>query len=328
MNIVILGGGTGSHGVLVGLKQTKTLELTAIVNMTDDGGSNQIIRDEFGILPLSDLRKSIIALSRDNRNDILRKLFTYRFDKGVGLSGHTLGNLIMTALTEITGNESDAVDVACDIFDVQGKVIPVTLDQVRLVAEYDDGSSVLGEHHIDEPGKNHTGELIKRLYSIPVAKANPKAVDAIETADFIIIGPGDLYTTTIANLIIDGIPQALQRTSAKVIYISNLMSKKGQTRGMTANDHINEIEKYATRRPDISLINNGPLPPEGLQRYIAIGEHVIVDDLSPNDPSIFRTDIVAHEFVQKSSGDTLIRSYVRHDPQKMKHALELLFKNS
>ena len=143
MKITVIGGGTGSTTVLEGLKKKKDLDLNVIVGMMDDGGSNAVVRDEFGLLPLSDLRKSIIALSQENENQMLRNLFTYRFSQGNGLKGHTLGNLLMIAMTEITGSEVEAIEMFKYFFSVTGNIIPVTLDKVHLVAEYDDGSKVV-----------------------------------------------------------------------------------------------------------------------------------------------------------------------------------------
>ena len=150
LKIVVIGGGTGTIPVLSGLKQFSEFDLQVIVSMTDDGGSNAVIRDEFGLLPLSDLRKSIIALSQ-NDDKLLRDIFTYRFSKGEGLIGHTLGNLILMGLTETTGSEIGAIEAVSKLFNVKGKVIPVTLDSTKLVADYTDGTKIKGEHIIDEP---------------------------------------------------------------------------------------------------------------------------------------------------------------------------------
>jgi uncharacterized cofD-like protein len=201
--VVVIGGGTGTVPVLTGLKNSNNIEISVIVSMTDDGGSNRVIRDEFGLLPLSDLRKSIIALSNKG-NGLFRQLFTYRFDKGKGFRGHTLGNIMMMALSDITGSEIGAIDASCKLFDVVGNVIPVTLDSVRLVAEYEDGKKVCGESRIDEPDCERN-ERIDEFYLKPKASANPVAIKAIKNADFIIVGPGDLYTSTLANIVVDGL---------------------------------------------------------------------------------------------------------------------------
>jgi len=323
MKITVIGGGTGSTTVLEGLKKKKDLDLNVIVGMMDDGGSNAVVRDEFGLLPLSDLRKSIIALSQENENQMLRNLFTYRFSQGNGLKGHTLGNLLMIAMTEITGSEVEAIEMFKYFFSVTGNIIPVTLDKVRLVAEYEDGSKVVGEHLIDEPEDD---KKIVKFYFDNKAQAYQGAVDTIMSSDYIIIGPGDLYTTTLANIIVDGIPQALQKTKAKLIFISNLMSKKGQTRGLTLESMLSLVEGYIGRKFDYVLVNNGRIPQKAYKRYIKQGEHIFKDDIKKNGREIIRADLVANSVIKKDKGDTLDRSLVRHDPDKVAKELYKIFR--
>ena len=323
MKITVIGGGTGSTTVLEGLKKKKDLDLNVIVGMMDDGGSNAVVRDEFGLLPLSDLRKSIIALSQENENQMLRNLFTYRFSQGNGLKGHTLGNLLMIAMTEITGSEIEAIEMFKYFFSVTGNIIPVTLDKVHLVAEYDDGSKVVGEHLIDEPEDD---KKIVKFYFDNKAQAYQGAVDTIMSSDYIIIGPGDLYTTTLANIIVDGIPQALQKTKAKLIFISNLMSKKGQTRGLTLESMLSLVEGYIGRKFDYVLVNNGRIPQKAYKRYIKQGEHIFKDDIKKNGREIIRADLVANSVIKKDKGDALDRSLVRHDPDKVARELYKIFR--
>jgi len=323
MKITVIGGGTGSTTVLEGLKKKKDLDLNVIVGMMDDGGSNAVVRDEFGLLPLSDLRKSIIALSQENENQMLRNLFTYRFSQGDGLKGHTLGNLLMIAMTEITGSEVEAIEMFKYFFSVTGNIVPVTLDKVHLVAEYDDGSKVVGEHLIDEPEDD---KKIVKFYFDKNAQAYQGAIDTIMSSDYIIVGPGDLYTTTLANIIVDGIPQALQKTKAKLIFISNLMSKKGQTRGLTLESMLSLVEGYIGRKFDYVLVNNGRIPQKAYQRYIKQGEHIFKDDIKKNGREIVRADLVANSVIKKDKGDTLDRSLVRHDPDKLANELYKIFR--
>ena len=323
MKITVIGGGTGSTTVLEGLKKKKDLDLNVIVGMMDDGGSNAVVRDEFGLLPLSDLRKSIIALSQENENQMLRNLFTYRFSQGNGLKGHTLGNLLMIAMTEITGSEIEAIEMFKYFFSVTGNIIPVTLDKVHLVAEYDDGSKVVGEHLIDEPEDD---KKIVKFYFDKNAQAYQGAIDTIMSSDYIIIGPGDLYTTTLPNIIVEGISQALQETKAKLIFISNLMSKKGQTRGLTLESMLSLVEGYIGRKFDYVLVNNGRIPQKAYQRYIEQGEHIFKDNLKENGREVIRVDLVANSVIKKDKGDTLDRSLVRHDPDKVANELYKIFR--
>lgn len=324
MKICLIGGGTGSTTVLEGLKKFNDLELSVIVGMMDDGGSNAIVRDEFGLLPLSDLRKSIVALSSENENELLRKLFIYRFSLGDGLKGHTLGNLLMIAMTEITGSEVEAIEAFKKLFDVRGNIVPVTLDDVKLVAEYNDGSKIVGEHYIDEPTKDIH---ITKFYLDSKAKAYKGAVDAINNSDYIVIGPGDLYTTTLANIVVKGIPEALQNTKAKLIFIPNLMSKIGQTRGMTQRSMLEVMEGYIGRKFNFVLVNNGAIPQNAYKRYLIDGEHLFQDDLINEGRIIIKTDLVATSDIKKETGDTLVRSLVRHDPEKLATQLYMIFRS-
>lgn len=315
--VVVIGGGTGTVAVLSGLKKYEDLSLSVIVSMTDDGGSNAVVRDQFGYLPMSDLRKSIIALSGTG-NGLLRDVFTYRFEKGDGLKSHTLGNLIMMGLADMTGSEVGAIEAVSRLFDVQGNIIPVTEDDVRLVAEYEDGSIMKGEHQIDEPDKDHENKLIKFFYTTPKAKATDDAVNAILEADYIIAGPGDLYTSTLANIIINGIPQAIQKSKAKFIFINNLMTKKGQTHGMKASGLIDEIAKYAGRRPEIIVMNNKEISKDMVEHYKSRGEEVIEDDVDDGKfEYVMRASLISSVKVEKDKGDDLVRSLVRHDPVKV-----------
>ena len=324
MKITLIGGGTGTSTVLEGLKKYTDLELSVIVGMMDDGGSNAVVRDEFGLLPLSDLRKSIIALSNENESDILRNLFTYRFSQGDGLKGHTLGNLLMIAMTDITGSEIDAIEMFKYLFAVRGNIVPVTLDKVRLIAEYSNGMKIKGEHLIDEP--NIRADIIK-FYLDKKAKAYNGAVECIYDCEYIIIGPGDLYTTTLANIVVDGISEALQKTRAKLIFIPNLMSKIGQTRGLTMNSMIKLVEGYIGREFDYILINNGRIPNNAYKRYVADGEHLFEDDLKDvSRRKVLRTDLVANSVIKKDKGDTLERSLVRHDKEKLAKELHRIFR--
>lgn len=326
MNITVIGGGTGSSNVLEGLKQYKDLNISVIVSTMDDGGSNKVIRDELGLLPLSDLRKSIIALSEDTDKGLIRDLFTYRFPEGTGLRGHTLGNLLMIAMTDITGSEIGAIEAFKYLFEIRADIIPATLDNAKLVAEYEDGSKIEGEHFIDEP-KVHKN--IQNFYLSKHVKAYKGAEKSIRDADYIIMGPGDLYTTTLATIIVPGISASMQKTKAKLIFIPNLMSKIGQTRGLTEKSMIQLVERYLGRKLDYILINNGKLPEKALKRYLDDGEHIFEDDLNGDSVrNIIRADLVANSIIKKDKGDKLIRSLVRHDPQKLGIELYKIFRSS
>lgn len=318
--IVVIGGGTGTVAVLLGLKQFSDYQLSVIVSMTDDGGSNAVVRDEFGLLPLSDVRKSIIALA-ENDSQLLRELFTYRFSKGDGLSGHTLGNLMMMAAADISGSEEAAIKRLSVLFNVKGQVIPVTLEQTSLVAEYASGTRVKGEHLIDEPEQD-VGR-IKELSLSVLVKANPAAIKAIQTADVIVVGPGDLYTSTLANIIVPGIAEAIQNSAAQVIFVNNLMTKRGQTQGMAASDLLAEVTRYVGRVPNYTVVHKGQFAPIILEKYAVRGEYPIEDNL-PKNTIVVRADLASDTETKRDVGDTLVRSLIRHDAQKLAQTLRTI----
>ena len=248
-NIVVIGGGTGVFVVLSSLKNYPC-HLSAIITMADSGGSSGRLREEFGILPPGDVRKALVALSRSD-NRILSEVFNYRFpgerfQMGVGLDGHNLGNLFLTALEQISGSFKKAVEEAGKILNIKGRVIPVTLNQTHLVAELENGAIIYGETHIDIP-KHNPRLRIKKIWLQPAAKVNPDAKKAIETADLIVIGPGDLYTSVLPNLLVKGLKTAIQKSRAKKLYIVNIMTKYGETNHFQASNFVAEIEKYLGR---------------------------------------------------------------------------------
>jgi uncharacterized cofD-like protein len=324
MKITIIGGGTGTSSILRGLKDIPNLEINVIVTMMDDGGSQEVIRKVFGLLPVSDIRKSILALS-DTKDEELKRIFEYRFAEGKNLKGHTIGNLVMVALSKILNSEEKAVDEVSKVMRTNGKVIPVTKEMCHLVAEYNDGKIRQGEHAIDEP-RNYFNEKILKIYTKPTVEANPRAIDAIKNSDFLICGPGDLYTTTIPNFLVLGIAKAIQDCKGKYIYISNLMTKKGQTRHLTAKGFLSEITAYSGRKPDFTILNNAKIPENILKKYKQVGEKEILDDLkNETDCKIVRDDIIEENEVQKQKGDDLIRSLIRHDSKKTTKILEKIF---
>lgn len=318
--IVVIGGGTGSHTVLSGLKNYP-LKLTSIVTVADSGGSTGRLRDEFGYLPMADFRMALVALADSDRdNTLLRQLFMYRFNRGEeGLKGHNFGNLFLVAMTDILGSEDKAIEFASKVLRVKGEVLPVTTGDVELIAEYEDGKIIQGETNIDEPAKDHDGTLrIVNLRLEPKAKVSLKAEKAIYEADLIILGPGDFYTSLLANVVVDGVPECLKNTKANLIYIVNLMTKYGQTYGFTVKDHLEELKKYVGKCPDFIFVNTTPLPWEILQKYEEERGFPVEDDLEESEEfKIVRTDLLAAEEVKKPSGDVLKRSLIRHDGDKL-----------
>ena len=305
--IVVIGGGTGTYTVLKALRE-HPVYLSAIISMADDGGSTGVLREEFGILPTGDVRRALVALSR-HPDDRLAKLFTYRFKEG-GVSGHSVGNLIITALERIYGSFEEALNEASQILAVErGEVIPVTLSNVRLFAQLEDGSIIKGETNIDVP--KHDGEMrVEKVWLEPKAKINPRAIKAIREAHLIVMGPGDIYTSVIPNLLVRGIPEAIRQTRAKKIYVCNLMTKYGETHGFVAQDFVTILEEYLGEEVlDMILLNTGR-PSIPLLRKYRNEKAFFVDPFFPKAPGSKKPKIIQTSLIR--TGDL-----IRHDPKKL-----------
>jgi uncharacterized cofD-like protein len=326
-NISVIGGGTGSFVVLSSLKNIKEVNLTAIVPSTDNGGSTGRLKDEFGYLPVGDVRQCLVALAENKEEEfMLRNLFAHRFDKGEeGLKGHNFGNLFLTALRDILGDDLEAIKQAKKILNIQGNVYPVTLNKCNLVAKYENGEKLKGEHNIDEPPYPHDGRLkIKKLYISPKVKTHKAVTDAIKNSELIVICPGDLYSSIGANLVVDGVSQALRKSKAKIVYIVNLMTKFGQTYNFTASDFLEFIETSIGRKVDYVIVNNEILPKKILKKYALQNDYPVVDDLG-EDPRIIRADLLINEEIKTPKGDVIKRSLIRHDGEKIKEIIRKLF---
>jgi uncharacterized cofD-like protein len=314
--IVVVGGGTGTYTVLRGLKRyQKQVNLSAVVTMADSGGSTGRLRDEFGYLPVGDVRMALVALSHDGdeHEALLRKLFLYRFLKGQGLTGHNFGNLFLTALRDILGSEDAAIAAAARVLRVEGKVIPVTTDKVDLIATYTDGTVKIGEHFIDEPERGAATAPITNLSLTQAATISPLAKRALLEADLIVLGPGDLYTSVLANCVVTGVKEAIAHSGAKVVYVSNLMTKVGQTSGMGLKEHLAELSKYLVRPPDCVLFNTAVLPDYLLSRYAKDGEYPVCFNYEADVVRVIPAPLLASGEIKTSAGDALKRSLIRHD---------------
>jgi len=326
VKIAVIGGGTGSFTMLSALKNY-TSQIAAIVSMADDGGSTGVLRDELGTLPPGDVRQCLVALSDSPK---VRQLFEYRFDEGT-FSGHSFGNVLLTALEKITGDFAQAVETASEILRIRGSVIPATLDNVRLMMEWEDKSLILhGERVIDAEYFQHDPRRA-RLSLTPNPIANPLAIAAIEQADIVVVAPGDLYTSLGPLLVIDGIGEALARTKAKKFYVANLVSKRGQTDGFTVSDHASEIERFAGQDIlDYVLYNQEAPTEEVAMRYEEEGGYVTQADI--DKLSTQRYEAVGGNFLGQmadpNDADTLIgpRSLIRHDAKAVAKLILKLYK--
>ncbi|HMO77660.1 MAG TPA: YvcK family protein [Candidatus Paceibacterota bacterium] len=328
--VVVVGGGTGTHTVLRGLRRfANTLDIAAVVSMADSGGSTGRLRDEFGLLPIGDVRNALTALAAegDKYDSLMRQLFLYRFDKGQGLQGHNFGNLLLTALTDILGDEVQAIDAASHLLKVSGRVLPVTTNNSQLVALYEDGSVIEGESQIEDSTAHLSQARIKALSLNPKSYISGPAAQAIMEADMIVLGPGDLYTSVLANCIVTGFTEALKSSQATVVYVCNLMTCRGQTIGMHASEHIEEIRKYIGRWPDVALVNNSIFDSELLGRYQEEGAHPVLNNCVGDTCTIAALPLVGQEEIILSSGDVVKRSLIRHDSDFLARTLVSLMPN-
>ena len=313
--VTVIGGGTGSFHLLSGLKPHRHIWVQSIVTMMDSGGDSGRLRDEFGVLPPGDIRRCLVALSEESK--ILRDLFTFRFD-GEPLEGRSFGNLLFLALTQILDSEEEAVDAMARILKIRGEVLPVTFDSAQLCAELADGSVVVGEGNIDLP-QHDTSIPIKRAYLEPTAQANPKAVAAIQACDYIVLAPGNLYTSTVPNLLVEGIAHAVADANAPLIYVLNLMTVSGETQGYNASRHVETIAEYAGRVPDAVIAHGSfAIPPRVARRY----EEEEASPVGVDVEALYKLGVK----VVRTSDVMSTSSFVRHDPNRTGGVLLDLFK--
>jgi uncharacterized cofD-like protein len=309
--LVAVGGGTGLSVLLRGLKHyvgsDRLKQLTGVVTVTDDGGSSGRLRREFGVLPPGDIRNCIVALADDE--DLLARLFQYRFPNGDGLLGHSFGNLFLTALTGITGDFHQAILTAESILSVRGKICPATVQDVRLR-----GRGASGQVYEGESAIGTSGEPIDGLELDPPAPpAFPPALVALDRADLILLGPGSLYTSILPNLLIPGIRQAVTRSRARAVLLLNLMTQPGETDGMSGLDHLKAVERFTGRGlVDAVLVSSTPIPGHLLEHYAETGSEPVRCDREAIEGmgiQIVEADLLA-------AGDL-----IRHDPAKLAAAV-------
>lgn len=314
--IVVIGGGTGSFITLSGLKRYP-YDLSAIVTMMDDGGSTGKLRDQLGVLPPGDLRQCLIALS--DAPDIWRKLFNYRFESG-DLNGHSFGNIMLSALEKVTASYDEAVEEAHQIMDVKGKVVPVTHDKSRIHVEYRSGRVLEGEKFLDE--KSIDNDRIEKITLVPKATLNPKVTVTLSEADYIIVGPGDLYSSIISLSLVEGFKEAFENSNAKIIFIMNLMTKSSQTPNYSAQDHIEDFVKYFGRQPDCVIRNSEVIPTEVAEYYKKESNDVVVEGNIKDIAEVMKPLLSPILSNTKSIHDQAFsHSVIRHDPEKVAAAI-------
>lgn len=311
--LVVIGGGSGSFSVLSGLKSNLSVNISAICSMMDSGGHSGVLRDAYGVLPPGDVRRCLVALSQET--ELLRDLFSYRLQEEP-YDGANIGNLMILALTKLLGSEEQAIEGISKILNIRGAVIPVTLSNTHLHAVLSNGEIIREESNIDKRSTQCPSEALPTITSVfldPPVEANEKAVTAILAADYLIVAPGDIYTSIVPNLLVSGISDAISRTSATMLYAVNLMTKHGETDSWTAAMHVEAISTYAGRVPDAVIAHKGGIPSALASSYR--GEHaaqVLVDrdrliDLGVR--LVIETDVMSRT------------SVIRHDPQKTAEAI-------
>ena len=281
MKVVAIGGGTGLSNLLKGIKHLvpeELKDLTAIVTVSDNGGSSGRIRDELNIPAPGDIRNCITALAEDE--DILTEVFKYRFSEGECLKGHSFGNLFLSVLTKITGNFLEAIETVSDILRIKGKIIPSTTEVVDLVARFSDGKVIEGETEITEYGKQLVAKVEKIWLEPKDVKAPKEAIEKILDAELIILGPGSLYTSIIPNLLVEDIKKAIIKTNAYKLYICNVMTQYGETDGFTASDHIKVLyETVGKPFLDAVIVNTGIPEDKIIRKYMEEHSEPVVADI-------------------------------------------------
>ena len=328
LSIVTIGGGTGLSTLLRGLKSyVETVgtwsiaSLGAIVTVTDEGGSSGVLRNEFGILPPGDIRNCIVALAEEEQ--LLSQLFSHRFDTDSALKGHSLGNILLAAMTQITGSFEQAILAASDILAIRGEIYPSTLADVRLRATLEDGTELVGEvaisgSHIGEEPKTTTQHARIVHLAIDPADAKPtdRALEALAAADMILIGPGSLYTSVLPNLVIQPIAEALRQAKALRVYICNVMTQPNETDGYAAENHLSAIIEHAGLVVDV-MVMNGRRPSDAiLKTYAAMNQFPVQFDL----------EAIRELGVTPFFGDIISEgNFVRHDPAALAQTIFRLY---
>ena len=319
-SIVAIGGGTGLSTLLSGLKRYSS-SITAIVTVTDDGGSSGRLRRDLGIQPPGDIRNCLTALAKEEQ--LLTQLFRYRFSSGEGLEGHSLGNLFLSALTTITGNLESAVAASSEVLNIQGQVVPATSTDVQLWAEFEDGRVIEGESRI-----SGAGGRIRRVGCRPEAPpALPSALEAIRQADLIVLGPGSLYTSLLPNLLVPQLVQEISRSPAAKLYICNLMTQPGETDGLDVWDHVDVIGHHLRRQgfkpwlfPDV-LAHSGHMDPRLVERYRAAGSEPVTCPVDKLNAEGLRPHLaIVHARVESLNEDSANKS-LHHDPLRLARAV-------
>ena len=316
--VVVLGGGTGSSTLLRGLKEFP-IDLTAIVSVCDDGRSTGVLREEFNIPAVGDIRRVLVALSETE--PLVMELFNYRFNTTSDLDGHTVGNLLLTACSGITGNLSDGIEALSKVLNLKGKVVPLTEENVVLMGEMTDGSIVEGEHHITQQAiagsgvhaQNRAAEkkAIKRVFYKEKPVPTREAVTALKEADLIVLSMGSVFTSIIPNLICDEIIQTIDESQAKLMYVCNMVTQPGETEKFKVSDHVKLLNEYlGSHKIDVVIANDGKIDKDMAKRYESLEQKDAVH-FDKKETRALVPDMISDDFV------TVRNNLLRHDVMKL-----------
>ena len=320
MKVTAIGGGTGLSSLLRGLKRLVkegvVEELTAVVTVADSGGSTGRLRKDYNIPAPGDIRNCIVALA--DTEELLKDLFQYRFGEGE-LKGHAFGNIFLTALTKVTGNFLDAVRYSCQILNTLGEILPSTVENVHLVAKFEDGTVVKGEARIPDYAKERRKRIVDIWLEPSDVKAPIDTVEAILNADYIIVGPGSFYTSIIPNFLIGDIREAYRESKAKKIFVVNAMTQPGETDGFSAFDHVRRfVEITGLPYPEMAVVNTRMPYYRLLQRYLKEGQEPVVPDVAEfakHNIQVFAEDLIGED-----------DNFIKHDPSKLAELLKGIFR--
>ena len=315
-HVVTIGGGSGQYALLSGLRNLSGIRISAVVSMMDSGGSTGRLRDELGTLPPGDILKCILALSP--HQEVVRSIFQKRFKRDRRLKGHNAGNMLLTMLSRYTGSFPSGVQALAEILDVGGEILPVTIDRATLVAELTDGNRIFGESAIDTP-RGHQRETIRDVYLVPHhsdrISVYPPVLKAITDADVIILGPGDLFTSIIPNLIVPGLREKLSTVTAPIFQVVNIMTKYGETNHFQACDFIATLESFTGRRITAAIVNTRRPEERLLDLYRRQKSEFVEVGIAEGGCKIIAADLL------ETTGDI-----IRHDPQKLARLIgEIIF---
>ena len=313
IKIVTIGGGSGQYVLLSGLRDVSNFDISAVVSMVDSGSSTGRLRDELGVLPPGDVVKCVLALS--SYREKIREVIQKRFKNNSKLNGHSVGNMLLTMLSQYTNSFPEGVKALGEVLDIKGSVLPVTTDKATLVAELTDGSWLFGESAIDIP-RGSQREKIKRTFLVPHHTDNvsvyPPVIEKIKKSDYVIIGPGDLYTSIVPNFLISEVKKAIKETSAKIIFVTNIMTKYGETQNFKVSDFIKVLEKFIGREINYILFNKKKPSKKVLESYKKQKAELV---LFKNDSLEKNRNIIKEDLLTESE------SLARHDYKKLSNAI-------